>query len=96
MCGRRVSGTGMLISVATRVPEARTAPSEQRHQELLAAWATGQPLACPKCHGTLHKAGVALFLCRSCGEKVQLEVTPPVTGPAAAGPATSPASNAGR
>jgi predicted RNA-binding Zn-ribbon protein involved in translation (DUF1610 family) len=97
MCGRRVSGSGDVLSIAPSTSPAAPAGPDRKLQELLAAWAIGQPVSCPKCRRTLRKDGVGSFHCPACGESVRLtgvaDASPrPPSAPAA--PAASSATPA--
>ncbi len=92
MCGRRTSANGTVVSSAgPRDSSGPTAP-DPRTQELLAAWATGQPVPCPRCRTPLRHHGVGEFRCRACGERVRFTSpserlgTATAPGPAAPGP----------
>jgi predicted RNA-binding Zn-ribbon protein involved in translation (DUF1610 family) len=43
---------------------------DRRAQELFAAWVTGSPIACPRCHRPLDHRGVESYTCPACGERV--------------------------
>jgi uncharacterized Zn finger protein (UPF0148 family) len=91
MCGRRLTGTGSLVSPS---PSRAAMPSgpDTKIQELIAAWATGQPAPCPQCRQPLRHTADGEFRCGSCGARVSYEnpsgsaVTAAVAGAPAPGP----------
>ncbi|MCI4352071.1 MAG: hypothetical protein L3K14_01595 [Thermoplasmata archaeon] len=79
MCGRRVTSAGTLVSPS---PSRATAPAgpDPRVQQLIAAWATGQPAPCPQCRQPLRHTTNGEFRCGSCGARIAYD--PPAASPA--------------
>jgi predicted RNA-binding Zn-ribbon protein involved in translation (DUF1610 family) len=64
--------------------------SDRKAQEMFAAWATAQPIPCPRCRTPLRHHGVGEYRCPGCGETARFvgESVAPVTP---AGPLAPPA-----
>jgi ribosomal protein L37AE/L43A len=69
MCGRRVTGGGSLVSPSPSRAVAPTGP-DPKIQQLIAAWATGQPTPCPHCRQPLRHTADGEFRCGSCGARI--------------------------
>jgi predicted RNA-binding Zn-ribbon protein involved in translation (DUF1610 family) len=67
------------------------AVSDRKAQEMFAAWATAQPIPCPRCRVPLRHNGVGQYKCPCCGETARFVgeggaprvSTPPLAPPAA-------------
>ncbi|HXQ93743.1 MAG TPA: hypothetical protein VN864_01025 [Thermoplasmata archaeon] len=65
--------------------------SERKAQEMFAAWATAQPIPCPRCRTPLRHHGVGEYRCPGCGETARfvgesaapVAPAPPLAPPAA-------------
>lgn len=90
MCGRRVTATGTLVSPSP-TPSASPRGPDPQIQQLIAAWATGQPAPCPQCRQPLRHTADGEFRCGSCGARIAYGGTPATAAspPAGAGPAPS-------
>jgi len=89
MCGRRISSAGTLVSPSPSRTAASVEP-DPRIQQLIAAWATGQPAPCPHCRQPLRHTVNGEFRCGSCGAHIAYEppstTAPPVPGGPMVGP----------
>jgi len=89
MCGRRLTAAGTLVSPAP----GRSAPPagpDTKIQQLIAAWATGQPTPCPHCRQPLRHTADGEFRCGSCGARIAYGSPPNAAPPIAGGPAVGP------
>jgi predicted RNA-binding Zn-ribbon protein involved in translation (DUF1610 family) len=89
MCGRRLTGTGTLVSPSPTRASTPAGP-DPKIQQLIAAWATGQPTPCPHCRQPLRHTADGEFRCGSCGARIAYATpstaNPPVASATVAGP----------
>jgi hypothetical protein len=85
---RTSASSGAAPSVATGTGHA---VSDRKAQEMFAAWATAQPIPCPRCRTPLRHNGVGQYTCTGCGESARFvrdgvaarAPSPPMAPPAA-------------
>ncbi|MCI4326495.1 MAG: hypothetical protein L3K16_02505 [Thermoplasmata archaeon] len=79
------------VSAATITTGTGHAVSDRKAQEMFAAWATAQPIPCPRCRTPLRHNGVGQYKCSGCGESARFvsdgvaarAPSPPLAPPAA-------------
>ncbi|HLY77588.1 MAG TPA: hypothetical protein VKT21_06855 [Thermoplasmata archaeon] len=89
MCGRRLTGSGTLVSPSPSRPSAPAGP-DAKVQQLIAAWATGQPAPCPRCRQPLRHTMDGEFRCGACGTRVAYGAPSASPPPLSAGPVLGP------
>jgi len=89
MCGRRLTSGGTLVSPSPSRAGAPAGP-DPKIQQLIAAWATGQPAPCPHCRQPLRHTADGAFSCGSCGARITYGGTPTAPSPASGGPVAGP------
>jgi predicted RNA-binding Zn-ribbon protein involved in translation (DUF1610 family) len=90
MCGRRISAGGTLVSPSPGRTAGPAGP-DPKVQQLIAAWATGQPAPCPHCRQPLRHTADGEFRCGSCGARISYgspagTTASPATGAPVVGP----------
>ena len=86
------SNCGNLETHPSPAPRAqRDAPrtgslDDRKAQELFAAWATSQPIPCPRCRRPLSHRGVQSYACPACGQLIRFAETGVTEGPLEASP----------
>ncbi|MFZ0830236.1 MAG: hypothetical protein WCB18_09660 [Thermoplasmata archaeon] len=89
MCGRRISAAGTLVSPSPNRSGTPAGP-DPKVQQLIAAWATGQPTPCPHCRQPLRHTADGEFSCGSCGARIAYATPSSVTSLVATGPVVGP------